>query len=61
MYFVQPDHLVHDDRDLSLRAAERYELERALRAADELARAERRSKRRRRARRYLRLVLNRVA
>lgn len=59
-YFVHPDFTVQDDRDRSLRAAERYELERALRTADEQQRAERRARRRHRTRRYLRLVLGRA-
>ena len=60
-YLIHPDDTVHDDRDRSLRAAERYELERALRTADELQRAERKARRQHRTRRYLRRVLGRLA
>lgn len=60
-YLIHPDFTVQDDRDRSMRAAERYEIERALRTADELRRAERRDRRRNRNRRYLRLVLGRFA
>lgn len=61
MYMIHPDHLTINDRERSLRAAERFELEQALRAADELRRADRRAARLRRAQHYLRLVLDRVA
>lgn len=61
-YFIHPDYTVDkSDRDRSMRAAERYEIERALRTADERKRAERRQQRKQRNRRYLRLVLGRVA
>lgn len=61
MYLNHPDYLAPVDRDLSLRATEQYELQRALRAADEIKRAERKGRRKARTRRYLRLVLDRVA
>lgn len=60
-YLVHPDFTIQDERDRSLRAAERYELERALRMADEQQRAQRRARRQQRTRRYLRLVLGRSA
>jgi len=61
MYPINPDHIARDDRDRSLRAAEQYELRQALRAADEIKRAERKARRKNRTHRYLRLVLNRIA
>lgn len=61
MYLNHPDYVVPNDRDRSLRAAEQYELRRALRAADEIKRAAHKSRRKARTHHYLRLVLDRIA
>ena len=61
MYPIHLDYKPASDRDRSLRAAEQYELQRALRAADELKRAERAHRRKSRTHRYLRLITGRVA
>lgn len=50
-----------NDHQLSQLAAERYEIERAMREIDEQRRQERRAERRRRNRRYLRVVFGRFA
>lgn len=61
MYPSHLDFTPANDRDRSLRAAEQYELRRALRAADEIERTERKAQRKRRTHHYLRLILGRVA
>lgn len=61
MYPSHIDFTATSDRDRSLRAAEQYELRRALRTADELNRAERKARRKSRNHHYLRLILDRVA
>jgi hypothetical protein len=58
---MHPELAVEDDRDRSLRAAERYELERALAELDERRRTERRELRQRRRQHFLRLVFGRLA
>ncbi|QGN34056.1 hypothetical protein [Microlunatus sp. Gsoil 973] len=60
-FIINPDHVTYDDRDRSMRAAERYEIERAMREADEQQRAERRAKRQRRTRHYVHAVFGRFA
>lgn len=60
-YWMHPNDTVRNDREHSLRAAERYEFERALRTAQEQARAEQKARRKHRVRRYARLVLHRAA
>jgi hypothetical protein len=49
------------DRDRSIRAAERYEIEQALRVLDEQHRSERKANRRQRLARYRRVVLHPLA
>lgn len=60
-YWIHPNDTIGNQREHSLRAAERYELEQALRTAQEQARAERKARRKHRVRRYARLVLHRAA
>jgi|GEM_PF-5663571 hypothetical protein len=60
-FLIHPDHITYNDRDRTMRAAERYEIERALREADEQHRAERRARRQGRTRHYVRAVFGRFA
>lgn len=55
--FVDPEHTRVDQHQLSVRAAERYQLERALREADERRRVERHAARESGTRRYLRMLV----
>lgn len=56
-----PEPYARHERDRSLRASEQWELQRALREADERGRAERKAARKSRNRRYLRLILHRTS
>jgi hypothetical protein len=64
--FNYPNPVYHEvlvalERDRSIQAAERYELERALRELDQKRRSERRARRHHRLGRYRHLVLGRLA
>lgn len=56
-----PEYNLNRQHDRSLRAAEQYELQRALRDAAERRRSERRATRKVRSRRYLRFIVRRTS
>jgi len=61
MILFPPDPYARHERDRSLRAAEQWELQQAIRDADERARAERKAARKSSHRRHLRLLPHRTS
>lgn len=60
MMLIDPEHPRVDQRELSLRAAEQYQLDRALREAKERRRAARKADSKGTNHRYLRLLVRRT-